>query len=91
MMCQKGQVRRHKRYGTLYGVKRTTVYLPEELKTELERASRLSGKSEAELIRLGIRKAVADIQPRPRIPLFSPGRGDIASRIDDLLAEFGQD
>jgi hypothetical protein len=71
-------------------MKRTTVYLPEDLKAELEQAARVSGKSEAELIREGVRQAVASRPPpRPRIPLFESGDPTLAERVDELLAGFG--
>ena len=40
---------------------RTTVYLSEELKAELERAAERSGESEAEIIRRGVAAAVAEM------------------------------
>jgi hypothetical protein len=78
--------------GKMYGVRKTTVYLPDELKRDLERAAALTGRSEAELIRKGIQTVVdLELAPRPRIPLFSSG-DPIADRVDELLAEgFGKD
>jgi len=76
----------------MYGVKKTTVYLPDELKRDLERAASASGKSEAELIRRGIETVVAaEAPPRPRIPLFRTGRPDLAERVDELLDGYGED
>lgn len=78
-------------YVTMYGMRRTTVYLPDELKTTLERAARASGRSEAELIREGVeqvtRKADA---PKPRLPLFDSGDPTLAERADELLEGFGE-
>jgi hypothetical protein len=76
--------------GTVHVMKRTTVYLTADLQAELERAARLSGKSKADLIRQGLRDAVASVQPRPRVPLFSPGHGGLAERADKLLEGFGE-
>ena len=68
-------------------MKRTTVYLPEDLKEDLERAARLTGVSEAELIREGVRHAVAArSNRRPRIPLFRSDDPTLAERVDELLA-----
>lgn len=79
------------RYGTMYVMRRTTVYLPDDLKRELEAASRQSGRSEADLVREGVRLAVARESPeRPRIPLFESGRPDLAERVDELLEGFGE-
>ncbi len=38
-------------YGTMYGVRRTTIYLPEDLKSSLARAAQEEGRTEADLIR----------------------------------------
>lgn len=77
----------------MYGMRKTTVYLPDELKAALEVRARSERRSEAELIR----EAVADRVyrgdgPRPRLPLGSIGLGDprAAERVDELLEEFGQ-
>lgn len=72
-------------------MKRTTVYLPEDLKDGLERAAEISGLSEAELIREGVRHAIAVRSNRtPRIPLFASGDPTLAERADELLAGFGE-
>jgi hypothetical protein len=77
----------------MYGMKKTTVYLPDELKRDLERAAAVTGASEAELIREGIQSVVEiRLTPRPRAPLFDSGDPTLAERVDELLAEgFGQD
>jgi len=74
-------------------MKKTTVYLPDELKHALARAASTSGRSEAELIRAGIARVVGDESaPKPRLPLFSSGDGTIADSVDEILAEgFGED
>lgn len=72
---------------------RPTVYLPPELKRALERIARLEGRSEAELIRKAIRRAIEKrMRPEPRIPLVERGLGDpdVARRVDDHLAGFGR-
>ena len=79
-------------YGKMYGVKKTTVYLPEELAERLKRAAAKAGKSEAELIREGVEYVVdVELAPRPRAPLWS-GPGNLAEHVDEILAEgFGED
>lgn len=78
----------------MYGMVKTTVYLPEPLKRGLERLASAEGRSEAELIRDAIQERVN--QPRrraPRLPLVDGGFGDptAARRADDLLDEgFGR-
>lgn len=72
---------------------KTTVYLPEELKSALKRVATESERSEAEMIRDAIRSAVEIRErPRPRIPLTGQGLGDstAAERAEDLLEGFGR-
>ncbi len=79
-------------YGTMYGMKKTTVYLPDDLKAALERVAVAEGCSEAELIRAAVHDRVAALsRPRPRVPLWPSGFGDptIAERVDELLDGFG--
>lgn len=77
----------------MYGVKRTTIYLPEELKRRLERAARAESRTEAEIIREALTEALeARTPPRPQLPVFDPtGReSDWAERADELLEGFGR-
>ena len=71
----------------MYGMKRTTVYLPEELKAELERLAGEERRTEADLIREGVRQLVAErTRPRPDFPLFDSSGALDASRVDEMLA-----
>jgi len=73
-------------------MRRTTVYLPDDLKRALERAAAASGRSEAELIREGVRQVAAGPGvPRPRLPLFDSGDPTLAARADALLDGFGEE
>ena len=79
-------------YGIMYGMRKTTVYLPDDVKAALERLAKSEQRSEADIIREALRSAVSDRDsPSPRIPLTSVGLGDstIAERTDDLLEGFG--
>ena len=79
-------------YGTMYGMKKTTLYLPDELKAALERVALAQGLSEAELVREALReKITAATSILPTVPLSASGLGDptIAERVDELLAGFG--
>lgn len=73
---------------------RTTVYLSEKLKADLELAAERSGESEAEIIRRGVAAAVAEIAAaatrRPRCPLFASNEPELAERVDEALAGFGE-
>lgn len=78
-------------YGIMYGMKRTTVYLPDELKAALERTAQARGTSEAEVVRTAVFAATVDhAYPRPTLPLFTSGVPDLADRVDDELAGFGE-
>lgn len=75
----------------VYAMVRTTVYLPEDLKAALEQVAQTEGRSEAELIREGVRRVLDEREPRrPRIPLFESGDPTLAERVDELLAGFGE-
>lgn len=74
----------------MYGMQKTTVYVPEELKRSLARAAIARGCSEAELIREALR-AVTErtAPPRPRLPLFRSRKPRLAERVEEALAGFG--
>ena len=75
----------------MYGMNKTTVYLPAPLKEALTAAAQRRGVSEAELIREGIAMAVTRDEPRtPRLPLFESGNPDLAAHFDELLKGFGE-
>jgi hypothetical protein len=74
----------------MYGVKRTTVYLPEELKRSLAIAAHEEKRTEADLIREGIERLLQSRRPDPRIPLFKSGNPDLAENVDRLLDGFGE-
>jgi hypothetical protein len=76
-------------------MRKTTIYLPDELKAGLERVSEVSGRSEAELIREAVGELVQrSVPPRPRLPLFASGDPELAERVakrpEEELAGFGE-
>ena len=76
----------------MYGMVKTTVYLPEELKASLARMAKEQQRPEAELIREAIEAIVsAREKRRPKIPLTGRGLGNatIAERVDEHLDGFG--
>lgn len=80
-------------YGSMYGVKKTTIYLPEELKADLERVAHEEGRSEADIVREAVATAIESrTPPRPRLPLTGEPLGDptASERVDELLNEFGR-
>lgn len=73
--------------GTIYGMIKTTIYLPVSLKREVERQARQRSCSEAEVIRQAIRAAVARPKPRPGI---IPGDDSWVEHIDKYMEGFGE-
>jgi hypothetical protein len=68
---------------------KTTLYLPDDLKSRLKYRAIRTKRSEAEIIREALAKDLADDVARPR-PSWGCGRsGDptIGDRIDEILAE----
>jgi Arc/MetJ-type ribon-helix-helix transcriptional regulator len=75
----------------MYGMQKTTVYLPDDLKSALERASKALQRSEADLIREGVQLvAQSYMAPEPRLPLFESDDPSLARHVDDALAGFGE-
>jgi hypothetical protein len=78
-------------YGMMYGMRKTTVYLPHDIKQALTQTAEARGVSEAELIREAIRNLTAvTTPPRPRLPLFKSGKPSLAERVDAALRGFGE-
>lgn len=77
----------------MYGVKKTTIYLPDGLKSEIEKIAASEGRTEADVIREAIVERIASRRaPAARIPLFDDELTDptIAERVDELLDGFGR-
>jgi plasmid stability protein len=74
-------------YGIIYGMKRTTIYLPDDLKAALERTAAAQGKSEAEIVRSALAAATKHhAYPPPTLPLFESGNASLAERVEEELA-----
>jgi hypothetical protein len=71
----------------MYGMNKTTLYLPDDLKAAVERQARERGVSEAQVIREAIAAAV--VRPRPSAGLLVSDE-PFAARVDELLAGFGE-
>jgi len=70
-------------------VNRTTVYLPDDLKTAIEHEAARRGISEAEVIRLAVRQLTGE-RKRPRRGGIFDGGQAIAEHVDEYLVGFGQ-
>ncbi len=79
-------------YGTVYGaMHKTTIYLPDDLKADLERLAAESGCTEATLIREGLRLAIAQrTPPPPTIPIYVSDDPHFAENVDEQLTGFGE-
>jgi hypothetical protein len=72
---------------------KTTVYLPDELKARLDEAARVSGQSEATIIRSALEEWLESLLPKPtpHWGTMNFGDPDLACKVDEVLAEgFGQ-
>jgi Arc/MetJ-type ribon-helix-helix transcriptional regulator len=75
----------------MYGMRKTTLYLPEDLKRAVERVAAERRCSEAELIREALRTLTLKTSPpQPRLPLFKSGKRQLAERVATALAGFGE-
>lgn len=70
-------------------MKKTTVYLPDDLKAAINRAAARQRISEAEVIRRAIRNGLDAARLRPVGGLFT-GAVPTARRVDELLDAFGE-
>jgi hypothetical protein len=74
----------------MYGMQKTTVYIPKDVKRALGQVAAARGVSEAELIRGALRALTSKTPPpRPRLPLIKSGKPRLAECIDDALLKFG--
>ncbi|HEU4888856.1 MAG TPA: CopG family transcriptional regulator [Thermoanaerobaculia bacterium] len=74
-------------------MKKTTLYLPDDLKEQVEKVARAERRSEADIIREAIATAVERRSPpEPRIPLpgVKLGNRSVAERAAELMDGFGE-
>jgi len=75
----------------MYGMTKTTVYLPHDLKRALTRLARQRRCSEAELLREAVSRLAGEAEaPAPRVPLFRSTGPSIAEDVDRALEGFGR-
>jgi Arc/MetJ-type ribon-helix-helix transcriptional regulator len=71
-------------------MRKTTVYLPPELKRALTRVARQRRCSEAELLREAVSRLAGEAEaPVPKLPLFRSNGPPIAEDADHALEGFG--
>ena len=71
---------------------RAAIYLPDDLTAALKRAAVAERRTEADIIRAALRRALQERKPpHPKVPLVPSGVGDetAAERVDELLDGFG--
>jgi predicted transcriptional regulator len=71
---------------------RTTIYLPDELKRDLEARARAEGRTESDIIRESLARTLRGTGRTAkdlRFGLFDSGRDDTSARVDEVLAESG--
>jgi len=69
---------------------KTTVYLDETVKADLERASNITGRSQADLVRDGIEQVLAQhLRVRPPMKATATG-ATVLDRYDELMGGFGR-
>lgn len=70
---------------------KTTLYLPDDLKAELKRWAAETHRSEAEIIRETLQRAIEQrVPPAPTIPIYVSEDPHFAERVDEHLAGFGE-
>jgi hypothetical protein len=75
----------------MYGMHKTTIYLPDDIKRALGQVAAARGCTEAQLVREALLSLTRRASPpRPRLPLFKSKRPRLAERVDEALAGFGQ-
>jgi hypothetical protein len=72
------------------GMIKTTVYLPEQLKRQLERAASMRNVSEAEFIRTSLETSVGAEPPLPRGGFIAEATPEIDWNSNNHLAGFGE-
>lgn len=82
-------------YGTMYGVKRTTIYLTDAQKQQLELLAERTTRTESDLIREGVDQMIDAHRARRSKPgalfaLSDPVLDD-PNRVEEALEGFGED
>jgi predicted transcriptional regulator len=79
-------------YVTMGNMVRTTIYLPDEMKRDLEARAHAQGRTESEIIRESLSRTLRGhgrTAKDLRFGMFDSGRDDTSSRVDEILTESG--
>jgi hypothetical protein len=71
-------------------VVKTTIYLPEAMKLQIEALARQRGCAEADVIRSALEEYTSRERPRPRLPLFEHGEVAPIEDWDQAMRGFGE-
>lgn len=75
----------------MYGMEKTTIYLPKDLKRAMGRLAAERGVTEAEIVREALRTLTARAAPpRPRLPLIESGKPELSEHVERALEGFGE-
>lgn len=75
----------------MYGMRKTTLYLPDELKSRITVVANQCGMSEAELIRETLREGLdRRARPKPQAGSFALDDPYLSERVDEHLKGFGE-
>lgn len=74
----------------MYGMKRTTIYLPEEMKARLELEAARRQITEAELVRRAVDNELTRRAPRGGIITGSPRDGITGANLHEHMEGFGE-
>lgn len=71
-------------------MKKTSIYIEDELDEALALRAAEEGITKAEFIRRSLKGTVMrPARPKPSVGIFASGRGDLSENLDDYLRETG--
>jgi len=71
----------------MYGMHKTTIYLPAHLRARVKRLAQDQGRSEADVIRTALEEYTERERPRPTLPLVRGGApSNVAEQAEEILA-----
>jgi predicted transcriptional regulator len=74
----------------MYGMKRTTIYLPEDLKSRLEAEADRRGVTEAEIVRRAVDRELSRPAPRGGFLMGGPADGITGGNLHEHMEGFGE-